>query len=251
MTVRDRIVLMAAATFVVLAAAWLLVVSPERQRAAKLAGEVSSAQAALNSAESELSSANAAEKRYQADYAAIVSLGKAVPADRQVPSLIYDLAKASGQKHVEFASITSSAPTGGASASSAGASSAASATEEAGFEQMPFTFIFNGGFDGLYNLFTQLDGFAKPTSAGDLLVSGRLLTVQSVSLAPVTSSGSGTGSTAERLAGTITATAYVLPAGETLTDGATPAGPTGTATPAATAGAPATSNTPAVIKVNP
>jgi hypothetical protein len=249
MTVRDRIVLMAVATLVVLAAAWLLVVSPERKQAAKMGEEVSTAQAALNSAESELASANAAEKRYQADYAAIVSLGKAVPADRQVPSLIYDLAKASGQKHVEFASITSSARAGGASASSAGSSSAASAAE-AGFEQMPFTFVFNGGFDGLYSLFNQLDGFARSTNAGDLLVSGRLLTVQSVSLAPL-SSGSEKGNTSEQLSGTITATAYVLPAGETLTDGATPAGPAGSATPAAATGASAPSNTPAVIKVNP
>jgi hypothetical protein len=247
MTVRDRIVLMAVAALVVLGAAWMLVVSPERKQAAKMGEEVSTAQAALHSAESELASANAAEKRYQADYAAIVSLGKAVPADRQVPSLIYDLAKASGQKHVEFASITSSGSTGGARASSSSSSSAASETE-AGFEQMPFTFVFNGGFDQLYSLFTGLDGFAQRMSAGRLLVSGRLLTVQSVSLAPKTSGSSGE---SEELSGTVTATAYVLPAGETLTGGATPAGPAGAASPAASTGAPASSNAPAVIEVNP
>jgi hypothetical protein len=250
MTVRDRIVVMVVATLVVLAAAWLLVVSPERKQAAKMAEEVGTAQAALNSAESELASASAAQKRYQADYAAIVSLGKAVPADRQVPALIYDLAKASGQKHVEFASVTSSAPTGGAARTSAAASaSAATSTVEAGFEQMPFTFVFNGGFDRLYSLFTGLDGFAQRTSAGDVLVSGRLLTVQSVKLAPKTS---GSDAETEELTGTVTATAYVLPAGETLTDGATPAGPAGaTAAPASSTGASAPSNTPAVIKVNP
>ena len=90
---------------------------------------------------------------------------------------------------------------------------------------------------------------------GALRVSGRLLTVQSVKLAPATS-GSETGpgkKPSEQLSGTITATAYVLPAGQTLTGGATPAGPTGTATQTASTGASSSTSTnaPAVVRVNP
>ena len=80
---------------------------------------------------------------------------------------------------------------------------------------MPFTFVFNGTFESLSSLFHQLDGFALRTTSGGVQVSGRLLTVQSVALAPGTSSESGSGKHSEQLSGTITATAYVLPAGQT------------------------------------
>lgn len=115
---------------------------------------------------------------------------------------------------------------------------------------MPFTFVFNGSFESLSNLFHQLDGFALRTTSGGLQVSGRLLTVQSVQLAPGGTS-SGSGKSSGRLAATITATAYVLPAGQGLTGGATSAGPAGTATQTASTGAAGSANAPAVVQVNP
>src|ERR1035437_2923968 len=139
MTGRDRIVVVGLAALAVLAAVWLLAVAPEREKAATLATEVSAAQAQLSSAESQLASAARAQAQYEAAYTSIVSLGKAVPADQEVPSLIYQLAQATGQKNVEFASITSGGA-GGASAGSpaskasaaTGASSATSASATAG-----------------------------------------------------------------------------------------------------------------------
>ncbi len=263
MTGRDRIVVVGLAALAVLAAVWLLAVAPEREKAATLATEVSTAQTQLTSAESQVHSAAAAQAQYQTDYASIVSLGKAVPADQEVPSLIYQLSQATNEKNVEFASITSggaggsspSSPASKASAATgAGSSASASATAaSAGFTQMPFTFTFNGSFNSLYSLFQQLDGFAQRTTAGDVLVSGRLLTVQSVKLAPSTNSGSastGSGNSKEQLAASITATAYVLPAGQSLTGGASPAGPAGT-TQTASTGAPSSANAPAVVQVNP
>jgi len=266
MTGRDRIVVVALAALAVLAAVWLLAVAPEREKAAKLATEVSTAQSQLASAESQLASASKAQSQYESAYASIVSLGKAVPADQEVPSLIYQLAQATNDKNVEFASITSggggsspsspaakaSAATGASSSSSAGASASAAS---AGFSQMPFTFDFKGSFNSLNSLFQQLDGFAQRTTAGDVLVSGRLITVQSVTLSPGGSSGSGSASSgsgnSSELSASITATAYVLPAGQSLTGGATPAGPAGTTTQTASAGAPSSANAPAVVQVTP
>jgi Tfp pilus assembly protein PilO len=257
MTARDRMVVIVIAALGVLAAVWLLAVAPERQQAAKLATEVSAAQAQLASAESQVSSAAAARARYETAYASIVRLGKAVPASQEVPSLIYQLAQATNQKNVEFASITATVP--GAAGSSPAASSpaasasaaSASATAGTGFTQMPFTFVFNGGFDSLYSLFQQLDGFALHTSSGGLRVSGRLLTIQSVKLAPASESGPGKGNSSEQLSGTITATAYVLPAGQTLTGGASAAGPAGTTTQTVSTGASSSPNPPAVARVTP
>jgi len=256
MTGRDRIVVVALAALAVLAAVWLLAVAPEREKASKLATEVSSAQAQLSTAESQLASASAAQAKYQTAYASIVSLGKAVPASEEVPSLIYQLAQATGEKNIEFASITAGGSSGSGAGSSvrsaAGLTAGASAAAGAGFTQMPFTFVFNGSFENLSSLFTQLDGFAQRPSSGDVRVSGRLLTVQSVTLAPGGSSGSGGSENApEKLTGTITATAYVLPAGQSLTGGATASGPAGTATQTASTGASSSSNSPAVVQVNP
>ena len=48
MTGRDRIVIVGLAALAVLAAVWLLAVAPEREKASKLAGEVSAVQAQLD-----------------------------------------------------------------------------------------------------------------------------------------------------------------------------------------------------------
>jgi hypothetical protein len=156
-----------------------------------------------------------------------------VPTSQEVPSLIVQLAQATNEKQVEFSSITS----GGSSGSSS------SATPSAGFTAMPFTFVFNGSFFDLYDLFQQLNRFTLRTSSGAVQVSGRLLTIQGVQLAPQTSSGSAEKSSG-RLTGTITATAYVLPASQAAA-GATDTSPTGAQT---TSGSTSSSSaTPAVI----
>ena len=153
MTGRDRIVIVVFGALAVVAAAWLLVVAPEREKASKLGSEVSAAQAQLTTAESQVASARAAQAGYPTAYASLVSLGKAVPTGQEVPSLIYQLAHASNQKQVDFTSIT----TGGSAGGSGGSSSATPAAATAGFTQMPFTFVFNGSFFDLYNLFQQLN----------------------------------------------------------------------------------------------
>ena len=89
----------------------------------------------------------------------------------------------------------------------------------------------------LSSLFHQLDGFALRTTSGGLQVSGRLLTVQSVKLAHLAGPARAPARSSGRLSAAITATAYVLPAGQSLTGGATSAGPAGTATQTASTGA--------------
>ncbi|MFI4985347.1 MAG: hypothetical protein ACHP93_00960 [Solirubrobacterales bacterium] len=230
MTVRDRLVVIALSALAVLAAVWLLLVSPERQQAATLQAQVSQASAQLASAESQVAAARSAQSRYAAAYASLVSLGKAVPPGREVPSLVYQLAQASNQKHVDFSSIVSGSGTTASGSSSSSSAAATPAAALGGFTQMPFTFVFNGTFSDLYHLFQQLDRFTVRTASGDLQVSGRLLTIQSAKLAPATSVGAGAGSGkggGQELSGTITATAYVLPAAQGLTGSATPASPSG------------------------
>jgi Tfp pilus assembly protein PilO len=236
MTGRDRIVVMVIALVAVLAVVWLEVVSPQRAKASKLTAQVTEAKSQLSSAEGTLSSARAAKAQYGTAYAAIVNLGKAVPTSQEVPALIDQLATATGEKDVQFASITS----GGA-----GTSSTAGATASATFTPMPFTFVFNGSYSNLEHLLQELTSFANRSSSGTLEVSGRLLTVQSVRLGPLPSKGH-----PGELTASISATAYVLPA-QGAASAATPASPTGAATPAATSTTSTSTPAPAIVKVTP
>jgi hypothetical protein len=270
MTTRDRLVVTVIAVVAVLGAAWMLVVSPERKQAAKLQAQVSAASSQLASAESEAANARQAQARYAAAYASVVTLGQAVPPGEEVPSLIYQLAQASNDKNVDFASIQSgsgsgtsagsgtgaASGTGGGSGTGAGGRTAAggaggSASSAAALNQMPFTFVFNGTFPALYKLFQQLNGFIVRTASGQLRISGRLLTIQGVKLAPA--SGVGSAKTANgELSGTITATAYVLPASQGLTGGASPSAPAPSATTTASTGSGASSpSAPAIARVTP
>jgi hypothetical protein len=251
MTGRDRIVIIAVATLAILAAVWLLAVSPERQQASKLDAQVSAANAQLATAEGQVTAARGAQSRYAADYASVVSLGKAVPSSQEVPALIYQLDQASNQKQVEFASITSGGG-GSSSASTTSASPAGAAAAGAGFTAMPFTFVFTGTYQDLYHLFQQLNDYTVQTASG-VQVSGRLLTIQGVKLAPIASTATtGSAKSREELSGTITATAYVLPAGQGLTGGATATSPTGATTPvSSTSGASSSPTAPAIARVNP
>jgi Type II secretion system (T2SS), protein M len=236
MTGRDRIVIVVLAALAVVAGTWLLVLAPEREKASKVNAEVSTAQSQLTAAEGQVSAARGAEAGYPAAYTSLVSLGKAVPTGQEVPSLIVQLAQASGEKQVEFTSITSG---GAAAGSSSGASNAAASAD---FSAMPFTFVFNGSFFNLYDLFQQLNRFTLRTSSGSLRVSGRLLTIQGVQLSQGASSSAGKPS--GQLTGTITATAYVLPASQAAT-GATATSPTGAQTTSGSASS--SPATPAVI----
>jgi hypothetical protein len=264
---RDRMVLMGIIVLVVAAAGWMLLVSPERKEAKSVEAKVASAKSELATAEGQLSDARNAENQYGAAYTAVVKLGKAVPPSSEVPSLIYELSSATDTGKVEFNSIVSggtgsatattatsattpaagatAAPSATASTTSSAATTAATATTAA-FTPMPFTFIFNGGFFDLEHLFRSLTSFTNYSSSGALEVNGRLLTIESVKLLPAPSEG---GKASNQLTGTITASAYVLPSGQELTNGATASSPTGAAPAAATASPSTTS--PAIVRVNP
>ena len=250
MTTRDRLVLIAVAVLAVLAGGWMLVVSPERKQATQVESQVQSARQQLASAQTQAAEARSAERRYAAAYASVVTLGKAVPPAEEVPSLIYELDRATHQRDVSFSSISTgtsgSAPT--STPLSAAAGSAATAAP-AGFTQMPFTFVFKGSFEGLARLLGQVQGFvARNASSGAIAVNGRLLTIQGADITLENHGSSATGGEAAptSLSATITATAYVLPAGQALTAGATPVGPGAGATSAA-----GTPTTPAVVKATP
>ena len=254
MSARDRIVLMAIAVVAVLGAAWMLAVKPAREKASKAAGEVCAARAQLTTVQSEVTTAGSARRRYRAAYASLATLGIAVPTSSEVPSLMYAIDQASGRKHVEFTSISNGSSSG--SSGSGGSSAGAAAT--AGFKQMPLTFVFNGTYRDLIAFLKQIEGFTTQGPSNTLQVSGRLLTVQSITFASGAAGSSGgspqSGSSSSAHAGemswTIAATAYALPAPAT-----TPTAPSSAGSPAAqptsSASSASPAGTPAVVRATP
>jgi Tfp pilus assembly protein PilO len=124
-------------------------------------------------------------------------------------------------------------PVGGGAAPAGTAAPAT--TAPAGLETVPLELEFAGNFFNLADFFHDVKRFVRVANQ-DVLVSGRLLTVEGVSWA----------SDAEnfpRLTATVTATIYLSPQAQGVTAGATPQGPAPT-TPAGT-------STPAGIPSDP
>ncbi len=263
MSARDRIVLLVIAAVAVLGAGWMLAVKPARQQASAVESEVAAVRTQLTTVQGEITDAQSARQRYRSAYASLATLGIAVPTSSEVPALMYTIDQASNRKKVEFTSISNggSGGSGASGRSGSSASSASAAAQSVALTQMPFTFTFNGDYKELIKLLRQLEGFTVQSPTGTLQVSGRLLTVQSITFAAPASSAGAAGSSSQsgssssarpgEMTWSITATAYVLPAAPAP---AAPAGgASGGAQPASSgAGAGASpAGTPAVVRATP
>lgn len=242
MTGRDRTIVLVAALLVVVVAPWLLVVSPKRTQASKLQSQINAAQSQLTTLRGQAATAEASRRSYATSYTAVVRLGEAVPTDDNTPSLIYQLQSAANAAHVDFDSLTFNAGQGGSSAASSPTASQASAAAlppgatvgPAGFPIEPFTFTFQGNFFHLADFLGRLQRFVTMGNQR-LSVSGRLMTLNAISLGPGSSGF-------PQITATISATTFLLPASQGLLNGATPAGPSSTS--AQTVSTPSTSSAP-------
>jgi Tfp pilus assembly protein PilO len=225
MTTRDRNILLVLAALAALAVFWFLAIKPKRSEVQTLTRQIATQQQRLTTAQGTVSTGLAAKAAYPKDYAAVAQLGKALPADDDLPSLLYQLDAESHGKHIDFESISrGAAATGGASSSTTGATGAAATSASslppgatvgtAGLATLPFTFTFSGSFFDLQKFIQGVQDFVRPTGKG-LAVRGRLLTLQGVSLLPGSEGFS-------HLDAKIAATAYLAPS-------TTPAATTGSA----------------------
>ncbi|MCW3012636.1 MAG: hypothetical protein JWO90_3040, partial [Solirubrobacterales bacterium] len=114
MTPRDRTVLTAVFALALVAAAWFLLLAPVRKDVAAVEGTLTTAQARLTAAQALVVQGESAKAAYRQDYAAVSRLGKAVPADDDVPSLVVQLEGAADRSKVDFRSIELSTSGGAA-----------------------------------------------------------------------------------------------------------------------------------------
>jgi hypothetical protein len=255
---RNSILLVAVAAVAAVAAYWMLVLTPKREEADKLSQSIAKQQTALKTAEADLATYEKAKAGYKANYALIARLGKAVPADDDVRSLMVQLNAAAGKSKVDFRTIEIGGGAAGTTGSSSTDTTPAPGTApppgsapvgSAGFSQMPFEFSFKGSFFNLGDFFQRVDRFVK-VSQRRLDVTGRLMVLNSISLAPDTDGF-------PNIRASIGATTFMLPATEGLTAGAsqqgpgaakgsTPAAPGASASPAPSATSSPTTTTAAI-----
>jgi hypothetical protein len=213
------------------AAFWKLALSPKREEVSKLEDSAMQLKSSLAQHEAEIVAAEQARASFPEEYQKLVVLGKAVPGDDDVASLIVQLNHVADRAGVRFNNLELAGGGGegaaeGASVEGATPTEAAAALlplgatiGPAGLGVMRYTLIFDGGFFEIANFIKGLDSMVSTRRAG-VRVDGRLMTIDEFSL----SAGGEEGSSS--LTATFTVTAYLTPPGEVpapASEGADPA----------------------------
>jgi hypothetical protein len=235
-----KILIPAVAAVAVVAAFYFLALAPKREEATKLDGDIAAKQQEVDQSKALLASYGDAKARYKENYATIARLGKAVPADDDVRSLLVQLSDAAAKSDVTFHALNVGGSGGSAEpqAIAPGALAPAPGTVavgSAGFKAMPFSFGFEGSFFRLSDFFNRLEDFVTVENK-KLDVTGRLLLIGSINVLP----GQGT----KQLTATIGAASYLVPPATDVTgapaSGAAASGSAGATTPTT----PSTGTTP-------
>jgi Tfp pilus assembly protein PilO len=258
---RDKKVLLLLVPLALAAAYWFLLLAPKREEETKIQDKLTQAQTARDTAEQRAASLAGAKQNFASDYAAVIYLGKSIPANVDMPSLLVQLDRAARGTGIQFTSVKtgervaaaeSTAATGsdgsapaqsapGAAAqdaqnavdSSNNASAAAEGDPAApgasptaagtpALEQVPLDFQFNGSFFDLADFFHRMKRFVRVAN-DQIVVRGRLMTINSFSF--------DSKDTFPELTATVHATVYLAPKAEGVSAGASPNGPGGGAPP--------------------
>jgi len=230
---RTNLVVVAMLVVVALAAAfWMVLLSPKREEAQKLSGQIETVETSLSQHRTEAAAAAAAKRSFPQDYARLVVSGKAVPSGDETASLLVQLNHLASRAGAKFETLNLEAA-GEEAPAEATSGTGASPTEAeasllplgatigpAGLAVMPYSLTFEGDFFQIASFIEKLDNLVKTTNA-DVAVNGRLITVSSFSLSP----GEGAEGESGRLNADFSVTTYLTPPGEGLTAGASPSGP--------------------------
>jgi hypothetical protein len=245
----NKILIVVLAAAAVAAAFWFGVLAPKRQEATDLDGKISAKQGELAQAQAQMASYQKARAAYKSVYSRVVRLGKAVPGDDDVRSLIVQLDSVSGKSRVDFAKVDVGGSSAGATTPAASTTTAATTANalapapglvpigSTGVSALPFSLTFEGRFLQLSDLFTRLQHFVDVRN-DQIKVKGRLLRIESFSIQPA-ATGWPAMSTVIGAASYVT-TPVAAPAGApgatgtTPSTGTTPASSGGTTTPSTT-----------------
>ena len=105
LTSRDKKILMALVPIILVAVYWFLVLSPKRKDAEQVGKELTEQQQKRDQAVANATQLEARKANFEADYATVIRLGKAVPSAVDMPSLVVQLEEAAQGTGIDFKSI--------------------------------------------------------------------------------------------------------------------------------------------------
>lgn len=219
---RNRLLLTLVVTAAAVAAFWFLALAPKREQAIQLQVQVATEQAKLAATQAEIIGYEQARAAYGRNYATVARLGKAVPADDDVRSLMVQLDSAAARSRVDFMSIDVGTASAAAPASTPSASVAQGdvipgvVASGAGFSTLPVKLTFKGSYFELAGFFARLERYVGGRGKA-VDVTGRLLTINQITLSPDSDDF-------HDMTADVDATSYLVPEDQGLTNGATPAG---------------------------
>jgi Tfp pilus assembly protein PilO len=137
LTDRDRKLMIGLVPIALLALYWFMLLSPKREEASAASAELTTQQQRLDAARANLTAAQGAKENFDASYAQIVRLGKAIPSTVDMPSLLVQLDAAAAGTGIRFTRIatgdrvTSTTPAPAAATPPAGSESGTTGTPAA------------------------------------------------------------------------------------------------------------------------
>jgi type IV pilus assembly protein PilO len=105
LTDRDRKIMIAIVPVLVLVAYWFLLLAPKREDASTAGDELAAQQQRVDTARANLETAQSAKQNFEASYAQVVRLGKAIPSTVDMPSLLVQLDAAAAGTGITFTKI--------------------------------------------------------------------------------------------------------------------------------------------------
>ncbi|MDX6681176.1 MAG: hypothetical protein QOG94_1215 [Solirubrobacteraceae bacterium] len=188
-----------------LAALWMLALSPKRSESAGVRTKVSAEQQRLEAARTQLVSFQSAHKQFDGLLVELKRLDKAVPARGAITQLLRQLQK---RARASKSSLDTVVLKGGLAAPVPGAPSTTltpgATPEVGGIATLPFSFTYTGKYFDLIRVLGAARR-AVTVKSGDLKIDGRLVTIEGISFARADPN-------APEIKATISATAYIAAA---------------------------------------
>ena len=137
LTDRDRKILIALVPVLVLVAYWFLLLAPKREQASTAKDDVAVQQQRLETARAAAKAAESAKDDFDASYAQVVRLGKAIPSTVDMPSLLVQLDAAAAGTGIVFTKIATGDRVAGATTGTATTTPAPPAGSQSGTTGTP------------------------------------------------------------------------------------------------------------------
>ncbi|MGI8729344.1 MAG: hypothetical protein ACR2LK_05045 [Solirubrobacteraceae bacterium] len=171
------------ACLALLAALWLLVISPKRSESAEVRDNVAAQELRLTTAKAKLVSNEQAREDYAKNLRVLKRLDKAVPSRGAIAELLRQLQKKANTRNsdLRLAALKPAAAPAAAATQAAGPAApttpGASAPGPGGVATLPFTFTYTGGYFDLVKVLKAARR-AVTASTGNLKIDGRLVTIE-------------------------------------------------------------------------